>query len=158
MRTRERTNQERPAKKRRKKIVGFITPFVPFIGLIILDDCASSQAVKNRTSELVKLGFSARHYSLSTIVITQQLTSISKPYRENISKFVTFYNPSGKDMNTIFDDYLSTLDASEKQIISSLKNNDYARLEVLLRRPYMHEVVSKALRRLLMKSIFLCFA
>ena len=26
--------------------------------LIVLDDCASSQAVKNRTSELVKLGFS----------------------------------------------------------------------------------------------------
>ena len=82
--------------------------------LIILDDCASTQAVKNRTSELVKLGFSARHYGLSTIVITQQLTSIAKPYRENISKLVTFYNPSSKDMNTIFDDYLSTLDNSEK--------------------------------------------
>ena len=53
--------------------------------LIILDDCASSQDVKNRTSELVKLAFSARHYGLSTIVITQQLTSIAKPYRENIS-------------------------------------------------------------------------
>ena len=110
--------------------------------LIVLDDCASSQAVKNRTSELVKLGFSARHYGLSTIVLTQQLTSIAKPYRENISKLVTFYNPSSKDMNTIFDDYLSTLDASEKkQIISTLKNNDYARLEVLLRRPYSHEVI-----------------
>ena len=46
--------------------------------LIILDDCACSQAIKNRTSELVKLGFSARHYGLSTIVITQQLTSIAK--------------------------------------------------------------------------------
>ena len=110
--------------------------------LIILDDCASSQAVKNRTSELVKLGFSARHYGLSTIVLTQQLTSIAKPYRENISKLVTFYNPSLKDMNTIFEDYLSTLDASEKKhIISTLKNNDYARLEVLLRRPYTLEVV-----------------
>ena len=110
--------------------------------LIVLDDCASSRSVKNRTSELVRLGFSARHYGLSTIVLTQQLTSIAKPYRENISKLVTFYNPSSKDMNTIFDDYLSTLDASEKKtIISTLKNNDYARLEVLLRRPYSHEVV-----------------
>ena len=110
--------------------------------LIILDDCVSSQVVKNRTSELVKLGFSARHYGLSTIVITQQLTSIAKPYRENISKLVTFYNPSLKDMNTISEDYLSTLDASEKrQIISTLKNNDFARLEVLLKRPYTHEVV-----------------
>ena len=46
--------------------------------LIILDDCASSQDVKKRTSELVKLAFSARHFGLSTIVITQQLTSIAK--------------------------------------------------------------------------------
>ena len=110
--------------------------------LIILDDCASSQAVKNRTSELVKLGFSARHYGLSTIVITQQLTSIAKPYRENISKLVSFYNPSGKDMNTIFDEYLSSIDNSEKKkIILDLKNNNYATLQVLLRRPYSYEVV-----------------
>ena len=46
--------------------------------LIILDDCACSSHVKKRVSELVKLGFGARHYGLSTIVITQQLTSISK--------------------------------------------------------------------------------
>ena len=39
--------------------------------LIMLDDCAGSQDVKNRTSELVKLAFSARHFGLSTIVITQ---------------------------------------------------------------------------------------
>ena len=110
--------------------------------LIVLDDCASSNSVKNRTSELVRLGFSARHYGLSTIVLTQQLTSIAKPYRENISKLVTFYNPSSKDMNAVFDDYLSTLDALEKKtIVSTLKNNDYTRLEVLLRRPYSHEVV-----------------
>ena len=53
--------------------------------LIILDDCASGQDIKNRTSEVVKLGFSARHYGLSTIVVTQQLKPYrEKPYRENI--------------------------------------------------------------------------
>ena len=39
--------------------------------LIILDDCAASKDVKNRTSELVKLGFSGRHIGLNTIVVTQ---------------------------------------------------------------------------------------
>ena len=58
--------------------------------LIVLDDCASSQTVKNRTSELVKLAFHGRHIGLSTIVITQQLTSIAKPYRMNVSKVVFF--------------------------------------------------------------------
>ena len=95
--------------------------------LIVLDDCASSKSVKNRTSELVRLGFSARHYGLSTIVLTQQLTSITKPYRENISKLVTFYNPSSKDMNTIFDDYLSTLDDSEKNAIVSAQKTTTTR-------------------------------
>ena len=38
--------------------------------LIISDDCAASKDVKNRTSELVKLGFHGRHIGLSTIDYT----------------------------------------------------------------------------------------
>ncbi len=109
--------------------------------LIILDDCASTQAVKNRVSELVKLGFSARHYGFSTIVITQQLTSIAKPYRENIAKLVTFYNPSKKDMQTITDEFLNAEKNEIKDIVQKLKNNKYSRLEILLRSPYTHEVI-----------------
>ena len=59
--------------------------------LIILNDCASGNSVKGRTSELVKLGFSARHYLFSTIVITQQLMSIAKAYRENIFEIYKKY-------------------------------------------------------------------
>ena len=109
--------------------------------LIILDDCASSQSIKNRTSEIVKLGFSARHYGFSTIVITQQLTSIAKPYRENISKLVTFYNPNRKDMQTILDENLNVSKEEEKSIVEKLKNNKYARLEILLQHPYTHKIV-----------------
>ena len=109
--------------------------------LIILDDCACTQAVKNRVSELVNLAFSARHYGFSTIVITQQLTSIAKPYRENIAKLVTFYNPSKKDMQTITHDFLNVDKEEIKDIVQKLKNNKYARLEILLRSPYTHEVV-----------------
>ncbi len=90
--------------------------------LIILDDCACTQAVKNRVSELVNLAFSARHYGFSTIVITQQLTSIAKPYRENIAKLVTFYNPSKKDMQTITDDFLNVEKEEIKDIVQKLKN------------------------------------
>ncbi len=109
--------------------------------LIILDDCASTQSVKNRTSELVNLAFSARHYGFSTIVITQQLTSITKPYRENIAKLVTFYNPSKKDMQAITDDFLNVEKEEIKDIVQKLKNNKYSRLEISLRCPYTHEVI-----------------
>ena len=109
--------------------------------LIILDDCASSNDVKNRMSELVRLGFSGRHTGLSTIVLTQQLTSIAKPYRLNISKLVTFYKACKDDMKYIFNNYLNIEKDEEKRIIDRLKNNDYARLEILTTRPYTHQVI-----------------
>jgi hypothetical protein len=84
--------------------------------LIILDDCATTKSVKDRTGELVDLGFSPRHMSISTIVITQQLTSIAKPYRQNISKLVTFYNPNRQDMKIILDEYLF-VDSAEMSLL-----------------------------------------
>ena len=111
--------------------------------LIILDDCASSQDVKNRTSELVKLAFSARHFGLSTIVITQQLNSISKPYRDNVARVVTFYNPDEDDMNVIFRRYLGHSSKSErKNIIEKLKNSKYSTLEINLRHPYDYKILN----------------
>ena len=85
--------------------------------LIIMDDCASSQDVKNRTGELVKVPFSARRYGFSTIVITQQLTSISKPYRDNISRVVSSYNPNQDDMKVIFHGYLGHISKTERKTI-----------------------------------------
>lgn len=110
--------------------------------LIVLDDCASGQDVKNRTSQLVSLAFSARHFGLSVMVVTQQLTSIAKPYRENISKLVCFYCPSKSDMKVVMDDYLGNINKEEiSTIVAALKNHKYARLEILLRHPYSYEVV-----------------
>ena len=109
--------------------------------LIILDDCASSKDVKHRTSKLVKLEFHGRHIGLSTIVITQQLTSIAKPYRMNISKLVTFYNACKDDTKYIFNNYLSIEKEEEQRIIDTLKNNDYAQPETPTTRPYTHKVI-----------------
>lgn len=64
----------------------------------ILDDRAASKDVKRRTNELVNLAFSARHRGLSVWVLTQQLTSIAKPFRENVGVLVLFCTPSQKDM------------------------------------------------------------
>ena len=61
--------------------------------LFVLDDCAASKDVKGRTSQLVNLGFSARHDGISAWVLTQQVTSIAKPFRENVAAIVLFYTP-----------------------------------------------------------------
>ena len=104
--------------------------------LIVLDDCASTQSVKNRTSELVKLAFHGRHSGLSSIVITQQLTSIAKPYRMNVSKAAR-----KDDRKDIFENYLCVDREEEKKIMEILKNYKYARLEILTIFPYAHKVV-----------------
>ena len=110
--------------------------------LIILDDCASCQSVKNRTSELVRLVFYGRHIAIgfSTIVITQQLTSITKPYRENISKIVTFYIPAAEDEQVLFRKYMANV-KNKDEIRGKLEKIKYARLEITLRVPRNHKIV-----------------
>ena len=92
-------------------IVNFVKNTNSFI---ILDNCAASQSVKNRTSQLIKLAFHGRHKGFSTIVSTQQLTSIAKGYRENMSKLVTFYNPDADDKYIIFRKYMRHVENEEK--------------------------------------------
>ncbi len=63
--------------------------------LIILDDCASTQSVKNRTSELVNLAFSAKHYGFLHFTFTFTLVKVGKileGYRANYKlKILTKY-------------------------------------------------------------------
>ena len=103
----------------------------------MLDDCAASKDVKGRTGELVKLGFSARHADISVWVLTQQLSSIAKPFRENVAAIVLFYTPSAKTTKAIFEEYAGELSHDElKQMISRLKERKFAHLIFSLRFPF----------------------
>ena len=105
--------------------------------LIVLDDCAASKAVKGRTSRLVQLGFSARHSGISVWVLTQQITSIAKPFRENVAAIVLFYTPSGKTTKAIFEDYAGELTQEEyKGLIKRLKGHTFSHLVFSLSPPY----------------------
>ena len=108
--------------------------------IIVLDDCAASKDVKGRTGELVKLGFSARHASISVWVLTQQLSSIVKPFRENVAAIVLFYTPSAKTTKAIFEEYVGELSHDElRQMISRLKERKFAHLVFSLRFPFSIE-------------------
>ena len=105
--------------------------------LFILDDCASSKDVKGRTGQLVNLGFSARHDGISVWVLTQQINSIAKPYRDNIAAIVLFYTPSSKTTKAIFEDYAGELTHEEyKEFIAKLKKHKFSHLVFALRHPY----------------------
>ena len=105
--------------------------------LIILDDCAVSKDLKNRSNKFIDLAFSGRHDGLSVWVVTQQLTSIAKPFRENVACVVAFHNPSQVGMKTLFDDYGGDLDIETRKIFNRmLKEERYARLCLCLRYPF----------------------
>ena len=108
--------------------------------LIVLDNCAASKNVKGRTGELVKLGFSARHPGISVWVLTQQFSSIAKPFRENVAAIVLFYTPFPKTTKAIFEEYAGELSHDElKQMISRLKERKFAHLIFSLRFPFSIE-------------------
>jgi hypothetical protein len=109
---------------------------------IILDDVASSQDIKNRTGEIVKAAFGARHFNQSLFILTQQLTSVSKPVRENMGRLIAFYTPNRKDVKTICDDYLYGVEDEEiKDILKTLRGNRYSRLDISLRFPYDYRII-----------------
>ena len=105
--------------------------------LFVLDDCAAWKDVKGRTSQLVNLGFSARHDGISVWVLTQQITSIAKPFRETVAAIVLFYTPSGKTTKAIFEDYAGEITHDEyKELIAWLKERKFSHLVFSLRYPY----------------------
>ena len=105
--------------------------------LIVLDDCAASKDIKGRTGELVKLGSSARHAGISVWVLKQQLSSIAKPFRENVAAIILFYTPSAKKTKAIFEEYAGELSHEElRQMISRLRERKFAHLSFSLRFPF----------------------
>ena len=110
--------------------------------LIICDDLASGQTIKNSTSELVRLAFSGRHYGISVIVLTQHITAVSFKLRTQIQKYVLFYPGSHAEQELIFKHIISDVNRKEfGRMMKQLRDNDYARLEILKKRPYTTQVV-----------------
>ena len=74
---------------------------------------------------------------MSLWVLTQQLTSIAKPFRKNVACVVAFHNPSQIGTRTIFEDYGGDLDAdTHKKFAELLKEERYSRLGFCLRYPF----------------------
>ena len=65
-------------------------------------------------------------------VLTQQLSSIAKPFRENVAAIVLFYTPSAETTKAIFKEYAGELSHDElRQMIARLKERKFAHLILL---------------------------
>ena len=105
--------------------------------LIVLDDCAVSSDLGKRKNKFIDLAFSGRHKGISMWVLTQQLTSIAKPFRDNVACVVAFHNPSQIGTKALFEDHGGdTSPTTRRKLTSALKESPYSRLCFSLRDPY----------------------
>ena len=113
------------------------TLFSGFNTLIILDDCAVSQDLYKRKIKFIVLAFSGRHSKISVWVLTQQLTSIAKAFRNNVACIVAFYTPSQSDTKALFEDYGGNIDSeTRRKFCEILKTEKFSKLCLSLRHPY----------------------
>ena len=104
--------------------------------LIILDDCAVSKDLKNRSNKFIELAFSGRHKGLSVWVLTQQLISIAKPFRDNVGCVIAFHNPSQMGTKALFEDFGGVLDTETlKNLMELLKSEKHSKLCFCLQYP-----------------------
>ena len=82
-----------------------ILVFSGYQTLVILDDCAFTKDLKQRSNTFINLAFSGRHENISVWVLTQQLTAIAKPFRENVGCIISFYTPNKMSTQVLFDEY-----------------------------------------------------
>lgn len=103
--------------------------------LVVLDDCAFTKDLKHRSNKFISLAFSRRHQNISLWVLTQQLTAIAKPFRENVACIISFFTPNKVANQTLFDEYGGDLSPeSKKEFQRILKSEKYSRIG--LRHPY----------------------
>lgn len=102
-----------------------------FRSLIIFDDVIGNKVLNSRTSSYVNLLIGGRHDGISTITLSQQLTSISKPARDQLTRIVSFYNPDGDDRKIMFGKYLCDVTPEEMtSIIAYLRSRDYSKIDI----------------------------
>ena len=115
--------------------------FTGYKTLVILDDVASSREVKKRSNQLVNMAFSARHSQISVFILSQDLMSISRPFRGNIGFITSFYTPNEKHQKSLFEEYGGSLSNEQKhEFLKILKEEKYAHICICLRHPFQSYV------------------
>ena len=94
---------------------------------LLLDDCASCQTVKQRTSSLVDLAFSGRHAGFSTIVISQHFRSITPAFRDNSQHILVFYTLDESEWEAVGKSFLPRLSKEKRnEIYDTLEKTKYS--------------------------------
>ena len=95
--------------------------------MIILDDCASCQSVKNRTSSLVDFAFHGRHASFSTVVISQHFRAMTPAFRDHCQHVLVFHTLDESDWDVVSKSFLPRLSKERRnEIYDTLEQTKYS--------------------------------
>ena len=97
--------------------------------LFIIDDCGNLADVKQKKSQLSFLGFSGRHFGISTWVLVQKYNSVVKDFRENIRQLCLFFCKDEKAISSAFEENAIVPKEFRKLIEERLKDNIILRHE-----------------------------
>ena len=110
--------------------------------LVILDDCASCQSVKNRTSSLVDFAFHGRHAGFSTVVISQHFKAITPSFRDNVQHLLVFYTLDESDWDTVSKSFLPRLSKQQRDDIYNTLEHEY----------YSHFHIARGIKKLVVPN------
>ena len=82
---------------------------------IILDDCASCQSVKNRTSSLVEFAFHGRHAGFPTVLISEHFRAITPLFRDNVQHVLVFYTLDESDWEAVLKSFFAATNEKTAQ-------------------------------------------
>ena len=101
--------------------------------MIILDDCASRQSVKKRTSSLVDIAFHGRHAGFSTVVISQHFGAITPAFRDNCQHVLVFYTLDESDWDVVSRNFLPRLSKDKRnEIYDTLEQTKYSYFHIAM--------------------------
>lgn len=74
--------------------------------LLLIDDCAGDSALNvGRKGPFATLSNNARHLNLSIIVLTQNMTSISRSFRDNVEALILFRTLHVRELALLVDEH-----------------------------------------------------
>jgi hypothetical protein len=97
--------------RERKRILNYISNKMksyswrlkfPYRTLLILDDFANTNSLKNNKTELSKILKKLRHYFINVIICIQSQTGVPKDIRRNITDISLFKGMSEEDFKTLY--------------------------------------------------------
>ena len=121
-----------------KKLAKYNTSTYPYNTLIILDDCAGSDLLKNGNSEFIRLLTKTRHYNITCIMAFQTIRFVHINAKRMATDIICYSGYSEEDFTSLLQQTNNNLDTKEtvKQYLQHREPHDKFILNITANKYY----------------------